>query len=235
MPARRRCPTRGTDRPARRHHDQRTVTYIGAGQPPHRSWLRPRRLERHRHRVDVPQRPGDEHDAIREAAGLFDMSPIERIRVTGRDAGDGGPPTAPAGPVRIAAILTTSGTVADDAIASNLNDDDWILVHGSGAAMEWFTDSATGRDVDFALDDDLHMLSLQGPESLAAIGGPTPAGARLAVARTQRAPWVVETPRPSTVRGCGPRSSLQRRGAAGCCTCRPPETRHRCTCSRRRV
>lgn len=30
--------------------------------------------------------PNDEHDAIREAAGLFDMSPLKKIRITGPDA-----------------------------------------------------------------------------------------------------------------------------------------------------
>ena len=29
----------------------------------------------------------DEHDAIREAAGLFDMSPLKKVRVRGADAG----------------------------------------------------------------------------------------------------------------------------------------------------
>ena len=30
--------------------------------------------------------PNDEHDAIRGAAGMFDMSPLKKIRVTGPDA-----------------------------------------------------------------------------------------------------------------------------------------------------
>ena len=30
--------------------------------------------------------PNAEHDAIREAAGMFDMSPLKKIHVTGPDA-----------------------------------------------------------------------------------------------------------------------------------------------------
>ena len=30
--------------------------------------------------------PCDEHDAVRDAAGLFDMSPLKKVRVRGPDA-----------------------------------------------------------------------------------------------------------------------------------------------------
>ena len=132
--------------------------------------------------------PNDEHDATREAAGMFDMSPLKKIRVAGPDASAVvdhlhsrdltrvGPGQSVYG-----AVLTDRGTVADDAIIFNLGASDngvpsedassngdyaWLVVHGSGASMQLLAESAQGRDVGFELDDDLHIISLQGPAAL---------------------------------------------------------------------
>ena len=117
--------------------------------------------------------PDDEHDAIRESAGMFDMSPLKKVRVTGPDA------TAvldhlhsrdltrlASGRAAYGAVLTASGTVADDAIAFKIAENEWLLVHGSGTSMSLLAESAVGRDVQCALDDDLHIISLQGPVAL---------------------------------------------------------------------
>ncbi len=121
--------------------------------------------------------PNDEHDAIREAAGVFDMSPLKKIRVEGADAAAvvdhlHSRDLSRVGPGQSAygSVLTERGTVADDAIAFNLGgagrDAAWLVVHGSGATMELLADSAVGRDASFALDDDLHIVSVQGPTAL---------------------------------------------------------------------
>lgn len=115
----------------------------------------------------------DEHDAIREAAGMFDMSPLKKIRVTGADA------TAvvdhlhsrdltrvAVGASAYGSVLTDEGTVADDAIAFNNGNNGWLVVHGSGDTMNLLGQSAAGRDVNVTLDDELHIVSLQGPKSL---------------------------------------------------------------------
>ena len=122
--------------------------------------------------------PCDEHDAIREAAGMFDMSPLKKIQVRGADAAAAvdhlhSRDLARLGPGQSAygAVLTDDGKVADDAIAFNNGDDGWLVVHGSGASMELLADSAEGRGVDIALDDDLHIVSLQGPASLSLLNG----------------------------------------------------------------
>ncbi len=117
--------------------------------------------------------PNVEHDAIREAAGMFDMSPLKKVRVTGPDA------TAvvdhthsrdlsrlSVGQSAYGAVLTEAGTMADDAIAFNNGAENWLFVHGSGASMELLEDSAQGRNVSIELDDDLHIISLQGPAAL---------------------------------------------------------------------
>ncbi len=71
-----------------------------------------------------------------------------------------------AGQSAYGAVLTDRGTVGDDAIAFNNGDDGWLFVHGSGSSMELLHESAEGRDVSIELDDDLHIISLQGPASL---------------------------------------------------------------------
>jgi len=123
----------------------------------------------------------DEHDAIREAAGLFDMSPLKKVRVRGSDAAAVVDHVATrdlsaVGPGESAygAVLTEQGTVADDAIVANLDDDHWLFVHGSGSSMELLQESGAGRDVSIELDDDLHDLSLQGPKALELLDAHTP-------------------------------------------------------------
>ncbi len=117
--------------------------------------------------------PNTEHDAIREAAGMFDMSPLKKVRVTGPDAAtvvdhahSRDLSRLQIGQSAYGAVLTEQGTVGDDAIAFNNGTDDWLFVHGSGASMELLHASADGKDVSIELDDDLHIISLQGPAAL---------------------------------------------------------------------
>ncbi len=124
----------------------------------------------------------DEHDAIRDAAGMFDMSPLKKVRVTGSDAlavlnhlhSRDLTRLAP-GQSAYGAVLTEKGTVADDAIAFCDGPNEWLLVHGSGASMALLAESAAGHDVDFELDDDLHIISLQGPKALPLLDADSPA------------------------------------------------------------
>lgn len=126
--------------------------------------------------------PNIEHDAIREAAGLFDMSPLKKVRVAGPDAAAVVEYTHSRDLTRLAvgqsaygSVLTANGTVADDAIAFNNGANDWLFVHGSGASMELLEASADGKDVSVELDDDLHIISLQGPAALGLLEAATDA------------------------------------------------------------
>ncbi|MEM7428978.1 MAG: aminomethyltransferase family protein [Pseudomonadota bacterium] len=120
--------------------------------------------------------PNDEHDAIREAVGMFDMSPLKKVFVRGSDAAavldhlttrDMGR-IAP-GQSAYLSVLTSEGTMADDAIVANNGGDEWMIVHGSGSTMELLTESAAGKQVTCELDDDLHDISVQGPKALEAL------------------------------------------------------------------
>ncbi|MEM9602845.1 MAG: aminomethyltransferase family protein [Pseudomonadota bacterium] len=117
--------------------------------------------------------PRDEHDAVRERAGMFDMSPLKKQVVRGPDAQavldhlttrDMARLTP--GRAAYVSVLTETGTLADDAIVSNCGDDTWWVVHGSGDTAALLQASAQGRNVSVQLDDDLHNVSVQGPASL---------------------------------------------------------------------
>lgn len=125
--------------------------------------------------------PNDEHDAIREAAGLFDMSGLKKVHIRGPDAPVAvdhiitrNMATIDAGKSAYGAILTEQGTVCDDAIIANNGNNEWLLVHGSGESMERLQESAAGKDVDIEFDDDLHDISLQGPKALDFLNQHTP-------------------------------------------------------------
>lgn len=116
--------------------------------------------------------PNDEHDAVREEVGMFDMSPLKKIFVRGADAAAtldhlttrDMSKIAP-GSASYLSVLTEAGGLADDAIVSNNGDNEWMIVHGSGNTMALLEASAKGRDVQVTFTDDLHDLSVQGPKS----------------------------------------------------------------------
>lgn len=117
--------------------------------------------------------PNDEHDAVRDNAGMFDMSPLKKIMVSGSDAASVVDHLTTRDVSRVAAgqaaylsVLTDEGTMADDAIIYNNGNDEWMIVHGSGDTMALLEASAEGKSVSIAFIDDLHDLSVQGPKSL---------------------------------------------------------------------
>ena len=117
--------------------------------------------------------PEKEHDAVREAAGMFDMSPLKKVFVRGADAQatldhltTRDISRVGAGKAAYLCVLTEQGGIADDAIVSNNGGDEWMIVHGSGDTMALLEASAAGRDVALEFTDDLHDLSVQGPKSL---------------------------------------------------------------------
>ncbi|MEM7075251.1 MAG: aminomethyltransferase family protein [Pseudomonadota bacterium] len=118
--------------------------------------------------------PNDEHDAVRDHAGMFDMSPLKKVFVRGpeaqavldhlttRDLSRVGP-----GRSAYLCVLTEAGGIADDAIVSNNGAEEWMIVHGSGNTMALLEESASGRNASVEFTDSLHDLSVQGPAALA--------------------------------------------------------------------
>ena len=117
--------------------------------------------------------PCDEHDAVRERAGLFDVSGLKKVRVRGSDAAavcdhviTRDMSRIPIGRSAYGPVLQDDGGICDDAIIFTLADEDFLVVHGAGACMERLQESAEGKQVSIAFDDDLHDISLQGPASV---------------------------------------------------------------------
>ncbi|MGI9306209.1 MAG: aminomethyltransferase family protein [Gammaproteobacteria bacterium] len=125
--------------------------------------------------------PDDEHDAVREAAGLFDMSGLKKIYVRGKDAAAAADYLLSRNMAKIApgqsaygAVLTERGTVGDDAIIYNNGGGEWLVVHGSGESMERLRECISGKNADAEFNDDLHDISLQGPAALDFLNRHTP-------------------------------------------------------------
>ncbi len=123
----------------------------------------------------------DEHLAVRNSAGLFDVSGLKKVHITGPDALAVADHVVTRDMSKInvgrsvyALILTEEGGFTDDCIMFHLAPNHIMMVHGSGTAMEQLQKSAIGKNVDVRFDDDLHNISLQGPKSVEVLRGNTP-------------------------------------------------------------
>ena len=123
----------------------------------------------------------DEHDAIREAAGMYDFTAFLKYRVKGPDAlavlnhavtfdlFKVKPGQSKYGP-----FLRDSGVICDDGIIFNLGDDEYMVVHGDGCAKAMAELSAEGKDAVVEYEGGLHLISLQGPRALEVLAPHTP-------------------------------------------------------------
>jgi aminomethyltransferase len=117
--------------------------------------------------------PNDEHDAVRESVGMFDMSPLKKVFVRGADAvatldhlTTRDISKIDPGEAAYLCVLNEQGGIAEDAMGSINGNAEWMIVHGSGDTMALLQSSAQGRDVQIDFSDDLHDLSVQGPKSV---------------------------------------------------------------------
>lgn len=114
-----------------------------------------------------------EHDAVREAAGLFDVSALKKLWITGPDALTLVDRVATRemgkiykGKSAYCPLLTDAGTICDDNIIFHIDDNKYLYVHGSGKSAERLEIAAAGLNAEVRMDDDLHDLSLQGQKAL---------------------------------------------------------------------
>lgn len=119
----------------------------------------------------------DAHDevvSVRSCAGLFDVSALNLVNVTGKDA-EAVLNTLVAKDVTklknnvamIAAELNAAGALCDDIMIIREAADAFIVSHGSGQTLHSLQQLAVGKDVKIVPDTDTHVVSLQGPKSLA--------------------------------------------------------------------
>ena len=125
-----------------------------------------------------------EHKAVREAAGLFDLSHMGQIEVSGPgaaaslDASLVGLASAIAvGKAKYSLITDQAGRVLDDLIVYRLADDDYLVV-ANGANRERVVAALTERAGDATVTDhtfERAMIAIQGPRAAEILAGLTDA------------------------------------------------------------
>ncbi len=115
----------------------------------------------------------DEHDAIRERVGVFDVSGLHKAWITGPDTVavldhlcvrdvarmvDGQAGYTP--------VLTEEGTVTDDAIIHRYSAERFLYVNGTGQSEAMAALSMEGKDCKWENDDSIQDLAVQGPDSM---------------------------------------------------------------------
>lgn len=124
----------------------------------------------------------DQHDAVREAAGLFDVSALKKIWITGPDALAVVDRVATRdmnklykGKSVYCPLLTDEGTICDDNIIFHIDDNKYLYVNGSGQSAARLEEAAQGKNAEVRFDDELHDISLQGPKAIGLLNAHTPA------------------------------------------------------------
>uniref|UniRef100_A0AAU1LXP4 Aminomethyltransferase n=1 Tax=Streptomyces sp. NBC_00148 TaxID=2903626 RepID=A0AAU1LXP4_9ACTN len=128
----------------------------------------------------------DEHNAVRTRAGLFDLSHMGEITVTGPQAAAflsyalvGNIATVGVGRARYTMIVAEDGGILDDLIVYRLADAEYMVVANAGNA-QLVLDTLTGRvggfDAEVRDDRDAYaLLAVQGPDSPAVLKSVTDA------------------------------------------------------------
>ncbi|MET9776403.1 glycine cleavage system aminomethyltransferase GcvT [Streptomyces sp. NPDC006367] len=128
---------------------------------------------------DMPLRYGserDEHVAVRTRAGLFDLSHMGEITVTGPQAAGlldfalvGSIGTVKPGRARYTMICREDGGILDDLIVYRLGESEYMVVANASNAqvvLDALTERAAGFDAEVRDDRDAYaLLAVQGPES----------------------------------------------------------------------
>src|SRR5690625_940256 len=123
-----------------------------------------------------------EHKAVREAVGIFDLSHMGEVFLTGPDAvtglntalaGDFSKMTV--GRAKYTVILTPDGTILDDLIVYRLGEDRYLMVPNAGNAQTVY-DAVAERtaDMDVTVEnatDQLSLLGIQGPKAAQVVSG----------------------------------------------------------------
>jgi aminomethyltransferase len=131
----------------------------------------------------MPLRYGSEtaeHNAVRTAAGLFDLSHMGEIMVTGPDAAAAldyalvGQPSALApGRARYTMICAADGGVLDDLIVYRLADEEFLVVANAAntaTVLAALTDRASGAAQVTDRTDDYALIAIQGPNAPSILG-----------------------------------------------------------------
>ncbi|MDH3380369.1 MAG: aminomethyl transferase family protein, partial [Gammaproteobacteria bacterium] len=120
-----------------------------------------------------PNDPHLEHDAIRETVGTWDASSLTKIRVRGpaalsaidylvtRDMSK-----IYIGKAGYCPILKDDGHFCDDGYIYRIAEDEFLVVSSIGPALELLEEYARARNLSVERDEDLHVITVQGPKSV---------------------------------------------------------------------
>ena len=120
-----------------------------------------------------PCDPHLEHDAIRESVGMWDTSALTKIHVRGSDALAAidylvtrDMSRIPVGKSAYCPILKDDGHFCDDGIIFHVADNHFLVATSIGPAHELLQEYAKDRDLNVERDEDLHIITVQGPKSV---------------------------------------------------------------------
>jgi len=119
-----------------------------------------------------------EHHAVRKSAGIFDVSHMGVVEITGEDTvnylryvlANDVAKLKNTGDAIYSCMLNENGGVIDDLIAYRYTDSHFRLVINAGCRekdFQWLQLQAKNFDVNLKMRDDLCMIALQGPDAIA--------------------------------------------------------------------
>lgn len=122
----------------------------------------------------------EEHNAVRHACGIFDVSHMGEIRVTGPDAErfiqhifTNDIANAPIGKIFYGLMLYPTGGAVDDLLVYKMGEKEWLLVVNAANIDKdyaWIKEQEPGFDVEVVNQSDYYgQVAIQGPESEAII------------------------------------------------------------------
>jgi aminomethyltransferase len=128
--------------------------------------------------VEYPSAGGiiAEHNAVRTGVGIFDVSHMGDIRISGRDAlaaaqhiSMNDASRLAIGQAQYSALLYPQGTFVDDVVVHRLGDADYLLVINAGTRekdVSWVRDNTASFDCKVEnISDDFTQIAIQGPKA----------------------------------------------------------------------
>jgi aminomethyltransferase len=121
----------------------------------------------------------EEHQAVRQRVGLFDVSHMGEFEIRGRDAlaliqkvTTNDASKLASGKVQYSALCYEDGGIVDDLLVYHLGDRYMLVVNASNIEKDfaWISSQAASLDVQITdRSDETSLLALQGPKSLATL------------------------------------------------------------------
>lgn len=114
-----------------------------------------------------------EHDAVRDAAGMYDLTAFRMLWLRGPDARAVLDRACTRDITRLkpnratyTCVLTEQGGVVDDSVVLCTAEDEFLYVIGTGGSGEVIENLAKGKDVNLEWDGSLQLMSVQGPKAV---------------------------------------------------------------------